>query len=347
MQSNNNTIGSKNQVYDKPLPQIVQNHILVDVRGNGKKKKNLPWQVKKVRSLVLADSYKRLGELHKASRVRFCGQQLTFAVNKVTGEKRLHDANFCRERLCPMCAWRRSLKIYHQVSQVMDEVVLRYKTLQPIFLTLTVQNVSADLLGDTITAIFAGWNRMFCNKRVKRIVRGWFRALEVTYNKIGDTFHPHIHAVLMVKKSYFLGSDYLSTEDWVKLWRVSARLDYNPIVDVRKIKGKRSKAVAEVAKYSVKDTDYIFSDNPELTDHVVSVLSVALKNRRLYAFGGILKDVAKELDAENVGEGDLIHVDDADRMRGDVAEMIITYRWNMGLGNYVYYDDEVKGDKNE
>lgn len=322
-----NTKNSENQVQDTGK-YCYRNTILSDKRG----KKENPWRPKKVRSLKLADSYKRQGEEKRAMRVRFCGSQLAFAVNVETGEKKLHSADFCRERLCPMCAWRKSLKCFHEVSRVMDTAQAEQPALVPVFLTLTLRNCTANELSGTLDNIFKGWNRLNSNDRMKRIIKGWFRALEVTYNKKDDTFHPHIHAILMVEKSYFKGKDYMETTEWVKLWRKAMRLDYDPICDIRKVKGG-NKAIKEVSKYTVKDSDFI-SDDKELTDKLVSILSKALRNRRLYAYGGLLKEIAKRLGSENPDEGDLVHIDEDGNMRNDVGQMIVVYRWNMGLANY-------------
>lgn len=48
-----------------------------------------------------------------------------------------------------MCAWRRSLKIFGQVSKVMDHVEKNYNY-RYIFLTLTVKNCYGEDLKDTL-----------------------------------------------------------------------------------------------------------------------------------------------------------------------------------------------------
>lgn len=304
--------------------------VLSDKRKNGKER---PWKPKKVCSLMLADCFQRLGQNKRAMRVRFCSSQLAFAVNTETGEKRLHSADFCRERLCPMCAWRKSLKCFQEVSRVMDAAQQEQANLVPIFLTLTLKNCTGEDLDGTLDTVFQGWHRLINNKRMKRIFKGWFRALEVTYNKEADTFHPHIHAILMVDKGYFKGKDYMTTAEWVKAWRKACRLSYDPVCDIRKVKGG-NKAIKEVSKYTVKDSDFI-SEDKDLTDKLVAILSKALRYRRLYAFGGVLKDIAKRLGADRPDEGDLIHVDEDGELRTDVGQMIVVYRWNMGLSNYI------------
>lgn len=309
------------------------NSTLSDKKNN----KPVPWRPKKIRSLKLADSFKRLGYDKKSIRVRFCGSALAFLENLETGEKKLDSADFCRERLCPMCQWRKSLKVFHQVSKVMDRTQEENKSLVPLFLTLTMKNCTDEELNNTVTNIFQGWYQLTKHRKMKRIVQGWFRALEVTYNKEDDTFHPHIHAIILVDKSYFKkdNKDYMQTSDWVHMWRTAMKLDYDPVCDIRKVnrtKGKY-KAVAEVAKYTLKDTEFITNDD-ELTDKLVEVLSTSLRGRRLYAFGGILKQIAKQIGIEEVAEGDLIHIDD-EKIRDDIAKVLIVYRWNFGLANYI------------
>jgi len=281
-----------------------------------------------VRSLVVADSFKRLGQLKRAKRMHDCGNYLEFE------NKNLIRANFCRERLCPMCQWRRSLKVFWELSRVMDAVEAEYENFVPVFLTLTVRNCPATVeeLAATLNQIFKGWDRLFKIEKIKGAVEGWFRALELTYNRQADEFHPHIHALLFVKKSYFTGRGYIKTAEWVQLWRRCLRVDYDPICDIRKVRNNkaRRKGLAEVAKYTVKDTDFATRDKV-LTDHLVSVLSKALKRRRLYAFGGVLKSLAAKFVE---GKEDLIHTGEK-TIRDDVNTVIERYRWRFGIAQYV------------
>ncbi len=310
------------------------NTILVD-KKNGKP---VPWRPKKIRNLKLADSMHRLGMNKKANRVWWCSSALGFLTEIETGEKTFHSADFCRERLCPMCQWRKSLKVFHQVSKVMDRTQQDYPELVPLFLTLTLKNCDDADLSTTLDNVFQGWYQITKHRKIKRIVQGWFRALEVTYNKDDDTFHPHIHAIILVDKGYFKkdNKDYMQTTDWVKMWRTALKLDYDPICDIRKVKASskgKHKTVAEVAKYTLKDSNFLLDDK-SLTDKLVSVLDSSLRGRRLFAFGGILKVIAKQIGIEELAEGDLVHIDE-EKIREDVATVLEVYRWNFGLANYV------------
>ena len=85
------------------------------------------------------------------------------------------------------------------------------------------------------------------------------KAIEITYNAVQDTYHPHIHAIFAVRPSYFK-TGYLTRKAWRDLWQAVMQLDYSPQVDVRAISG-REKAVAEMAKYPVKTADLLTLDS--------------------------------------------------------------------------------------
>ena len=64
----------------------------------------------------LSESYKRLGYEKKAQAVIECGTELEwFKPYDSTVPHKLYRANFCKDRLCPMCNWRRTKKIFGQV----------------------------------------------------------------------------------------------------------------------------------------------------------------------------------------------------------------------------------------
>lgn len=62
-----------------------------------------------------------------------------------------------------------------------------------MLLTLTVVNVSGDELGRMVDCMNVAWRRLVQRRVIKRAVRSWFRALEITYNQERQDFHPHFH----------------------------------------------------------------------------------------------------------------------------------------------------------
>lgn len=306
------------------------NEILQDLK-NGKE---TPWRAKKVKAISVSDSFRRLGMDNKADNIKYCGMSLQFVRSLETGEKQLFKAAFCKERLCSLCQWRKSLKVFHQVSRVMDAVQLGYPRLVPLFLTLTVRNCDVDRLPGEVDNVLKSWFRLIDHYRFRKIIKGWFRALEITYSETRDSFHPHIHAIILVDKSYFKSDDFMSTSDWVSAWRTALGVDYDPICDIRKVRGQSThKAVAEVAKYTLKDSDFVKPDH-DLMDKLVLTFFLSLHGRRLHAFGGIMKQVAKQLALDDIENGDLIRVGE-EEIRADVAKVIETYRWRFGSCNYI------------
>lgn len=281
---------------------------------------------KKEQTDILGAVYSVLDLGNRSRRVLDCGTFLEF---KVTEEKaKLQHANFCKDRLCPMCNWRRSLKIFAQVSKVMNAM----DDYQFLFLTLTVKNCSADDLPKTVQVLYDGWRYLYNkNKEFKSVIAGTFRSLEVTRNKQDGTFHPHLHCILAVKPSYFK-KGYITQKRWSELWQNACDLDYNPIVHIQKVKdtGKGiAGAVCEATKYAVKGSDFLNGDDLDESADFVRAFLDALSGRRLCGWTGIFAKMRKQLNLDDVENGDLVHTD-VDTIREDVACMIVRYSWRSG-----------------
>jgi plasmid rolling circle replication initiator protein Rep len=324
--------------------------VLKDVNKSGKDNN---WKERHLEKNNLAESYRRIGS-KKYYRVADCSTFLEFRYFFNVNEKKLNRANFCKVRLCPMCSWRRSLKIFGQVSKVMDYVEENYNY-RYIFLTLTVENCYGEDLKKTLDNMTDSFNRMTRRKAFKQSIKGYFRSLEITYNKECNTYHPHFHLILAVNESYFTDKNYyLSQKKWTNLWKDCLKVDYTPVVDVRRIKkddnNKFGKAVAETAKYTVKSEDFIIRNedgqiNEKLTDEVVKTLDLALHRKRLTSFGFIFKKVHKKLNLDDMEDGDLINTDNDEDLRDDLMSVILRYQWNVGIKNYKLV--EVVEDKEE
>lgn len=294
---------------------------------------------------ALSKSYQRLGLLKRADFVEHCGDRLQFLVpvkDNTLGESKLIMANFCRDRLCPLCTYRKTLRTFNQLSSIMKVIGDKYRFLM---LTLTIPNVRGDELPNTIDKLMKGIDRLFKRSRVKKAVKGYFRALEVTRNEVNGTYHPHYHFILAVNKSYFKNDEYINRDEWLKYWQ-DAMNDYSITqVDIRAIKPSQAKkegsqsthniyekAVAEVGKYTVKSEDYIFVSDPQLMDEVVSTINKALRGRRLVHLSGIFKKTAKD---------QKIDFDDP-ALTDEVAEplthfLVITYGWTIGFDSKSIY----------
>lgn len=313
------------------------------LEDKSKTKKDRPWKVHKKYSTLLSESYERIGKEKKAARVHECGDFLQFAACPNGHEKFLRRANFCGVRLCPMCGWRRSLKVAGQVRKVAHNASQTTK-IRWLFLTLTCKNVEGYELPDQFEVLSKSWKRLTETKAFRDSVLGFFRASEVTRNSdllspSFNTYHPHYHVVLAVQPSYFKDKNkYIKTDEWVQMWKKAMRADYDPIVDIRTVKPKRNptkeaiilmekglapdaellpgEAVAELSKYAAKATDFIMPDNKIDTDEAVHILDLSLRGKKLFAYGGLLKEIYDNLrksgEAEDVesDSADLVHTED-------------------------------------
>jgi len=301
-----------------------------------------PWREKRLGTEQVAAAYSALGQESKAARCRFCGTVLVFAECPRGHEKRLQGANFCRERLCPMCAWRRSLRLAAEASLVLHRAAAEHPEWSYLLLTATQRNVPGVDLPVEVGRVLHGWN-VLRQRQEFRAVAGWLRTLEVTVNSGTGEWHPHIHALLAVEPDYW-HKRYVSHGRWMVLWRDVLRLDYDPWVEVHRVRARRNgdpldAAAREASKYVLKDDDLVGS-GAEDTVRRVAILDAALKGRRLVAWGGALREIAKRMQADvPVGEEDLVRVTGEDH--GPQCPVCGTqlrehlYRWIQAVRQYV------------
>ena len=312
--------------------EVDTGEILTDIGRNGKER---PWKSHKEEGLKLDNLFVTAKKLDDSvitdnglKSLEECGDTLVFVRNE-KGEKRLHGANFCRNRLCPMCNWRRSLKMYSQVSQITDKILVTRKS-RFIFVTLTVRNPDGEHLAETLDLMNKGFKYITSKsqtfapaKKFKESLQGYIKATEITYNSEEDTYHPHIHCIFQVRPSYFKGTGYIKKSDWVELWQKAMSLDYAPSVYVKTIKetdNDKAKAVAEVAKYPTKSADLLKIEDEEKAVQALIVLAKTMKGRRLITFGGEFATVKRELKLDDIENGDLIHAEQETQNFNPVAK---------------------------
>lgn len=311
---------------------------LEDVSSTGKVR---PWNQKKQDSLRLADLYRYARAFEPSIitdgqlvRLELCADLLQFNLLS-DGSKRLKSAHFCRNRFCPMCTWRKSLKTYFQTDSVVSAILADKPKERFLFLTLTIRNVSSADLSQTLDRLNKAWSKIFSYRDRKRYyVDGAMKALEITYNSQTDTYHPHIHAILAVPPTYFK-HHYIKQEEWRDIWQKALDVDYLPQVNIQAIKTTTSKAVAEVAKYPVKMSKLfeLARNNKRKAAKVLITLTKACRNRRFVSFIGIFKSYRQRLKQDDIETGDLIHVEQ-DTNASDVVA-IVFHHFRASIGVYV------------
>lgn len=276
-----------------------------------------------------------------ADKLYTCAEGLDYWANVNDGQwhRRLHKANFCNTRLCPMCATRRAHRTAVDLSKVIRIVYNRHPGVQYLFLTLTIPNVPGDELGDALSLLINAWSKLRRQRKFERGIKGWYRAIEITRNRKTGEYHPHIHAIIAVEDDYFDKAKnlYITQAEWVQRWGKLVKVN-NPVVDIRAVynKNKQAKpkndneaslaAVLEAAKYSTKSSDWLKGVPSDKAVEIVMDYTRALHRKRLTAYGGWLKEVAMEIGAEDDEDGgDLIH--DEDDISDETAEFDEHYGW--------------------
>ena len=205
-------------------------------------------------------------------RICNCGNFLQSVLTEDLKRSKIVKSNRCMNRFCPICAATKARK-----NGFMLGVVLNYlsneRKYEFLFLTLTVRNVLGTDLKSELDKQYESLKRFIQRKEFKAISLGYLRKTEVTYNSSRNDFHPHIHMLIAVERTYFTNpKKYVRQDKWLELWRQSRRDD--SITQVYIAKANQS-SFAELAKYEAKATDMLNYD-----ESVFDVFYRALKGRK-------------------------------------------------------------------
>ncbi|MBR2481818.1 MAG: protein rep, partial [Oscillospiraceae bacterium] len=216
-----------------------------------------------------------------------------------------------------LCSWRYGAA-WGRILMAVDRYLCEEQQLVPIFVTLTVPNVEVDKLRDTIGHMAASWKRLMQRKDY-RVWSNFVRKTEVTYNAKANTYHPHYHVMIWVKPGYFGKSGgYISHDKLLSAWRAATGMSEITQVDVRRCRSAQQEgaAVAEVAKYVAKSSDYLLSQD------VFDGFYMGLKGVRIMSLGGEAKKAVQLFRAGKLDKYDPEQPD-------DLAEYVwrVVYSW--------------------
>jgi len=296
----------------------------------------------------IAASLRRLGYDSKAHLMEWCGNENFFS--ECACGCRTIGGYFCRVRWCPMCQKLRSKRFVCDTISILHRLIEIEPAAKFVFVTLTLPNCAGEDLTATINQMLYGWDKFTKNKLYRDNVKGYIRALQVTYNADANTYHPHIHALLNVKPNYFNyhSETYITREKLSATWAQVAKTEYIagrniPNVDIKAVRNKETgeidvkAAVPETLKYALKTKDILAGDG------VLHNFVISLTGRRTISFGGILRKIKAELKIPDV-EDDNIELTDTDNegctcpvCNGTIKREL--YRWNTA-GGYYEYDAE-------
>lgn len=298
-------------MYDNTSPAERQAHDLRELafkrRSNDK---IMPW----MRKHLTAQSY---------AAMQHCGDYLVMLEDEQRERRKLDTGYFCKQRLCSGCAWRSAVKSAQCVSAIAAKLIEDGRVM--LMATLTVPNVPASKLRSTIQHLGRSWLRLLKRQRYAAWADS-IRKLEITYNAQRDDYHPHLHIVLFVPKSYFKHKGrYVSQAQLLSDWREVTGQPEITQVDVRRCYDKgTSNAILEVAKYSAKASEYSQSED------VCDTMYAALHHTRTMTYAGQCKALREEYQ-----RGRLHKYEELDTTK---YTMRVVYVWQRTADAYTEYD---------
>lgn len=260
------------------------------------------WNSAKTDAVTIEKTYRQAEDLKRYSkRVGECAEFLL--LKQVSAKEELSykaNAHQCEVRHCPICQRARAYNLRKRFEQVLKIVAQKHPNYRWVFATFTIKNPRIIELRTTLKEMSKAWQRMLKLRDFPK-VDGWIRSTEVTIGNEGAEFcHPHFHCLFLVSPVYFSGKSYKTHADWVSLWRAAARLNYQPIVNVKAIKDRKGgidREVIKVAGYSVKAEE--IAENPEW----FAEFHRQTHHLRFHATGGLIKQVMPKEDEKLTGEG--------------------------------------------
>jgi plasmid rolling circle replication initiator protein Rep len=241
----------------------------------------------------------------------------------------LIQVNRCHNnRFCPTCRKWDLSGAMHNLSKPFNKLLS--EGYFPYLATLTVVNVPGEDLRRTIDKMNKSFRKLFgaLNYSLDGTTKGFkeryisiaaaLKSLEITYNEDVNTYHPHFHCLFFsaeYDESIFIKDipgewsskrrsyNFYSLMDiqLMKLWTMcfeNIRLTYNNYEKLQPeelltcdIREMDSAGIAEVMKYTFKDTDI-------LNYEVFKNIEIALESKRIRQGYGLLYNVKLEGDAD-------------------------------------------------
>ena len=252
----------------------------------------------------------------KAKRIKDCASYLDFYCDETEEFKKLAHGFFCHDRFCPICS---NLKMRRDSLELLSciNVLKKDFNYQFLMITLTVKNVSSDVLKDEIKKIKKSFKKFRELQAFQKMSKGYVCKLEVTYNKEVDSYHPHLHLICAVNNSYFNSRDYLSRDKILQMWRNSYKDQSITQVDIRKINTATIKDILEITSYAAKNADLFYSYD------VFKVFYNSLRSVQILSYNSCFRDIRKK-----IRDKDINLIDYFDEKDFVIATKLLMYNYH-------------------
>lgn len=242
--------------------------------------------IKKKTNIPIINWLKEQNQDYKAKKIENCANYI--GVTVINDIAHVVKADFCKERICAVCAWRRQSKFVAQMNPVLEN--LKQEGYEFLFATLTIKNCYYNELSHTIDKLLKAYDKLLKRRKIKKVWKGITRSLELTFNEKTKMFHPHIHLLIAVRKDYFKTEDYISQEELTNFWKESLEINYKPQINIKKVNDEGG-ACVEVLKYALK---------PSEEKEAWKAFFYILKGRRLASFSGVFAEERRKLKLSSI-----------------------------------------------
>ena len=253
---------------NKDIITEIENEVNAPIYKTLGKAENFIINTKELREM-LYKHYLQKQQPQKARAVKECGSFLMFKQYKdPQSTAQLASANFCKNPLCPMCAWRKHIKNSNIMSYAIEEI--KGKVSHLVLAVPNTKNITRERL-------------INLKERAVSFVKGqlncenYYTSLEIVASDAG--FHPHIH-ILIESDDYFKVSEEF-IKDFSQKWKKHFDKKDTEIYDrsydgytfyIRGITDDYQGALQEVTKYVVKaETKIDTANTAQLADAVYGV----------------------------------------------------------------------------
>ena len=307
----------------------------------------IKWNSLKKASVLVSKALKKDAFTRKRGIIMAsCSDRIIYKVEE-SGALTYAGTWLCRDRMCPICSWRLSVRRVAEMIKTVAVLAERYPETKAVHVVLTVKNCSLDMLGATIHAMSEGFARLRRRTLWNDYIKGYVRSVEITRNSATGEYHPHIHIVAIVPTTY---TRQISIGDWRDLWMDCAKLSYLPQVyashayakkdiptaefqmvwnETSETAGAARAAIIEAIKYPMKPMSLqgaaTTGDMPELAKQLQGI--------RLMSTGGIIKTIRRELGYSDTEPRSLDEV--TINPNDGIDRYYLVYKWAGSIGEYV------------
>ena len=193
----------------------------------------------------------------------------------------------CQSRWCTTCGRARASRVADELTAVAAGLLVDDSVSDGTLrmLTLTAPDPAGGVLADQLRLLWWAWSEL--RKEHKAMLRNCFASLELTYNPARDSYHPHLHVMVIAR-------GYLDRGALLRSWQYALGVKVGgPLggVDVRQMDG-----IKEAIKYPLKGMGRVLGEMNE--KRALEIMRTLQGKRTLRTYGAFRSVVQEVVDEE-------------------------------------------------